>query len=94
MVRAAAKNFHDVLIVVEPKRYGEVLAELDRPGGPTPVFRFRLAVDAFAQTSIYDRMIMEALARYSWQDGTFVRVFEPASRETSEFMQLAIRVQF
>src|SRR6476661_1006130 len=44
MVRAAAKNFHDVLIVVEPKRYGEVLAELDRPGGPTPAFRFGLAV--------------------------------------------------
>ena len=90
MVRAAAKNFHDVLIVVEPKRYGEVLAELDRPGGPTPAFRFRLAVDAFAQTSIYDRMIMEALAQRSWRDGAFVRVLEPAFGATSEFMQLAI----
>src|SRR5436190_14366808 len=90
MVRAAAKNFHHVLVVVEPKRYGEVLAELDRPGGPTPEFRFRLAIEAFAQTSIYDGMIMGVLGRYLWRDGAFVRVFEPGRGETSEFMQLPI----
>src|SRR5262249_19098058 len=31
MVRAAAKNFHDVLVVVEPGQYEAVLRELDRP---------------------------------------------------------------
>src|SRR5215510_8161258 len=32
MVRAAAKNFEDVLVVVDPHRYADVLTELDRPG--------------------------------------------------------------
>src|SRR5499427_3249116 len=33
LVRAAAKNFRDVLVVVSPDDYGAVLAELDRPAG-------------------------------------------------------------
>ena len=33
MVRAAAKNFRDVLVVVDPKRYPELLEQLDRSGG-------------------------------------------------------------
>ena len=33
MVRAAAKNFHDVLVVVDPADYASVLAALDAPGG-------------------------------------------------------------
>src|SRR5262245_27284660 len=34
LVRAAAKNFRDVLVVVDPSDYPRVLEELDRPGGP------------------------------------------------------------
>src|SRR5262249_54975453 len=33
LVRAAAKNFRGVLVVVDPARYGELLDQLDRPGG-------------------------------------------------------------
>ncbi|HMB81451.1 MAG TPA: hypothetical protein VKI43_15335, partial [Vicinamibacterales bacterium] len=33
MVRAAAKNFRDVMVVVDPKGYSEVLRELDQDGG-------------------------------------------------------------
>ena len=33
MVRSAAKNFQDVLVVVDPADYPRVLAELERPGG-------------------------------------------------------------
>src|SRR6185436_257485 len=54
MVRAAAKNFRDVLVVVEPQRYVEVLKELDRPGGPSLAFRFSLAQEAIAHTGRYD----------------------------------------
>ena len=32
-VRAAAKNFRDVLVVVEPDDYGRVLEALEQPGG-------------------------------------------------------------
>ncbi len=34
LVRAAAKNFRDVLVVVDPADYPQVLDELRRPGGP------------------------------------------------------------
>src|SRR5918995_3425343 len=52
-VRAAAKNFRDVLIVGSPKDYDQVIAELDRTGGPTPAFRFELARRAIEHTGRY-----------------------------------------
>src|SRR5438876_2675665 len=86
LVRAAAKNFRHVLVVIDPARYGDVLAELDRSGGPTPAFRFELAVDAFAHTSSYDAAIMGTLAGYTWrQDGAFVRAAAPERRAAFEF---------
>src|ERR671937_229531 len=36
LVRAAAKNFQDVLVVVSPADYPAVLRELDVPAGPSP----------------------------------------------------------
>jgi phosphoribosylaminoimidazolecarboxamide formyltransferase/IMP cyclohydrolase len=85
MVRAAAKNFRDVVVVVEPKRYDAVLAEFDRSAGPTLGFRFQLAVDAFAHTAAYDAAIAGTLAGFTSEDGTFVRGREPARREAYEF---------
>src|SRR5436190_4093397 len=57
LVRAAAKNFQDVLVVVSPDDYAAVLAELDRPTGTSPAFRFELARKAFAHTGSYDTAI-------------------------------------
>ena len=54
MVRAAAKNFASVGVVVSPARYGEVLAELSRGGGLSLVTRRSLAAEAFAHTAAYD----------------------------------------
>src|SRR5919106_619249 len=54
LVRAAAKNFQDVLIVVDPFDYSAVLTEIDREGGPLLEFRFELARKAFAHTGNYD----------------------------------------
>ncbi len=58
MVRAAAKNYHDVAIVTDPAQYAEVLQELHANQGalgqPT---RARLAAAAFARTAAYDRAI-------------------------------------
>ena len=73
LVRAAAKNFRDVLVVVDPKRYPDVLAQLDRPGGSSIEFRFELARDAFKHTGAYDRAIWGNLLDYSWQERGFVR---------------------
>jgi len=73
LVRAAAKNFRDVLVVVDPRRYPDVLHELDRPSGPSLEFRFALAQDAIAYTGQYDTAIASALARFSIDRGQFVR---------------------
>jgi phosphoribosylaminoimidazolecarboxamide formyltransferase/IMP cyclohydrolase len=62
LVRAASKNFRDVLIVVSPNDYDAVIAELDRPGGPTTAFRFELARRAYFHTGAYDMAIHETLA--------------------------------
>jgi len=61
MVRAAAKNFRDVLIVVSPDDYGAVVESLDHEGGPPLSFRFELARKAFAHTAAYDGAIASTL---------------------------------
>jgi phosphoribosylaminoimidazolecarboxamide formyltransferase/IMP cyclohydrolase len=62
LVRAAAKNFEDVLVVVAPMDYAAVLDQLDRAGGPSREFRFDLARKAFAHTGSYDMAIASTLA--------------------------------
>lgn len=61
LVRAAAKNFVDVLVVVEPADYDGVLREIDRPQGPALSARLELATRAFAHTAEYDRAIAASL---------------------------------
>ena len=65
MVRAAAKNFKDVLIIVDPSDYARVLEVLDHPNGPDTVFRFSLAQKAFSHTAAYDGTISAALGAVS-----------------------------
>src|SRR5688500_7172506 len=73
LVRAAAKNFADVLVVVSPADYPPVLEQLDRPGGPTPEFRFDLARKAFAHTGRYDTAIAATLETISAGPAGFTR---------------------
>src|SRR6186713_2262631 len=71
LVRAASKNFRDVLIVVSPNDYDAVIAELDRSGGPSPAFRFELARRAFEHTGAYDTAIAATLRTVEVQDDQF-----------------------
>jgi phosphoribosylaminoimidazolecarboxamide formyltransferase/IMP cyclohydrolase len=57
MVRAAAKNFESVGVVVDPSRYAEVLEELRGRGGLSRDTRERLAAAAFAHTAAYDAAV-------------------------------------
>lgn len=57
MVRAAAKNFAHVGVVVDPAEYGPVLEELRRDGALSTPTRRRLARAAFAHTAAYDGAI-------------------------------------
>src|SRR6185312_6316042 len=69
MVRAAAKNFRDVLVVVDPRRYTALLAQLDRDGGPALAFRFELARQAYRHTGDYDVAIGSTLDGFRVEDG-------------------------
>ncbi len=80
LVRAAAKNFRDVLIVVSPKDYDAVIAELDRSGGPSLEFRFDLARRAFAHTGSYDTAIAGTLDEVTVDGDAFSRP-QAASRK-------------
>jgi phosphoribosylaminoimidazolecarboxamide formyltransferase/IMP cyclohydrolase len=58
MVRAAAKNWRDVGVVVEPADYDAVLADLDAHANAlSDELRFRLMRQAFAHTAAYDAAI-------------------------------------
>ena len=58
LVRAAAKSWPDVAVVVDPADYAEVLAALDDPEpGAGLALRRRLAATAFAATAAYDRAV-------------------------------------
>ena len=61
LVRAAAKNFADVIVVVSPSDYTSVVEALDRPEGPSRSFRFELACKAFSHTARYDAAIAATL---------------------------------
>lgn len=57
LIRAAAKNFKDVTVVVDPEDYEDVLAELYRYRANKDKTRRRLAAKAFAHTAAYDSYI-------------------------------------
>ena len=57
MVRAAAKNFASVGVVVSPSRYGEVLDAMGTEGGLSLEMRRVLAAEAFAHTAAYDAAV-------------------------------------
>lgn len=64
MLRAAAKNFHSMLVIPHPQYYPEVRAALEANGGKAPLaLRQKMAAATFAATSAYDAMIAEYLGR-------------------------------
>ncbi|MGD8252906.1 MAG: IMP cyclohydrolase [Syntrophobacterales bacterium] len=61
MLRAAAKNYQDVAVVVNPGDYGAILDEMQASGGQLSLeTRFRLAKKVFQLTHEYDG----AISRY------------------------------
>jgi phosphoribosylaminoimidazolecarboxamide formyltransferase / IMP cyclohydrolase len=79
LVRAAAKNFRDVLVVVDPADYPSVLEQLSRDGGPTLEFRFELMKKAFAHTANYDTLIADTLREQVRSSGGVMgRIMVPA----------------
>ncbi len=63
MIRAAAKNFANVVVIVNPSRYGQVLREVKENGDVSAVTRKVLAVEAFKETARYDAAIYRFLEK-------------------------------
>jgi phosphoribosylaminoimidazolecarboxamide formyltransferase/IMP cyclohydrolase len=63
LLRAAAKNHEDVIVIARPERYVGVLEELRERGTLDPETRRELAAEAFAHTASYDAAITSRLYR-------------------------------
>jgi phosphoribosylaminoimidazolecarboxamide formyltransferase/IMP cyclohydrolase len=63
MIRAAAKNFENVVVVVNPRRYGQILSEYKKNGEVSAETRKALAVEAFKETARYDSAISRFLEK-------------------------------
>nr|WP_320010265.1 IMP cyclohydrolase [uncultured Desulfobulbus sp.] len=63
MLRASAKNFEDVTVIVDPADYAVVLDEIRAQGNTSLKTRFRLACKVFELTSAYDTAIIEWLRK-------------------------------
>src|SRR5687768_16544320 len=79
MLRSAAKNHRDVLVVVDPNDYGRLLAAL-RDGNIDAELRRRLAHKVFAHTARYDAAIADYFER-----GAVHQADTGVSAEDSEF---------
>jgi len=63
MVRAAAKNFENVVVIVNPKRYDQIIEEYKKSGDVSAETRKVLAVEAFKETARYDSAIYRFLEK-------------------------------
>ena len=76
LIRAAAKNYQDVAVVVSPDDYPAILEELhERASGLSESTLWRLAKKAFALTAAYDRAISTRLARIGAEDESGLPAF-------------------
>jgi phosphoribosylaminoimidazolecarboxamide formyltransferase / IMP cyclohydrolase len=83
LIRAAAKNFKDVTVVVRPSDYAGVLEEIRAHGGVSLETRRRLATRAFQTTAGYDAAIRAYLASVDG-DASFPEVWVESYERVAE----------
>ncbi|WP_447976765.1 bifunctional phosphoribosylaminoimidazolecarboxamide formyltransferase/IMP cyclohydrolase [Candidatus Nitrospira bockiana] len=74
MLRSAAKNHEDVLVVVDPKDYGRVLEALQGAGEVPLALRRELALKVFQHTARYDSLIAGYLEKQVGGEAKFPAV--------------------
>ncbi len=89
LVRAAAKNFAHVVVVVDPDDYGRVIEVLDA-GGADLAFRLELAQKAFAHTARYDATIASTITEIAVQHGELQR-HQPRPGQLPDALVLPLR---
>lgn len=72
MVRAAAKNFPRVAVVVNPGHYDQIIQELREKGELTLPTRLKLAQVAFWHTAQYDAAISNYLSGVKIEEGEII----------------------
>ena len=68
MLRAAAKNYNDVTVIVDPGDYDAIIDELKNNNCISTDTKFNLACKVFEHTSHYDSLIAEYLGRKIGKD--------------------------
>ena len=63
MLRSAAKNHKDVVVICDPADYPAVIAELKEKGEVSYETKYRLALKVFQHTAAYDTMISDYLRK-------------------------------
>ena len=82
MVRSAAKNHKDVIILVNPSDYQPILKALQDQGDVAHDERIKLALKAYQHTAEYDACIQETLAKRS-QEAYFPEVMMPVMNKVA-----------
>jgi phosphoribosylaminoimidazolecarboxamide formyltransferase/IMP cyclohydrolase len=84
MIRAAAKNFQDVAIVVSPSQYEPILSELKQNSGALePATHWQLAQQAFLHTAAYDQAVSSRLLQVNAAGETMPAEPLPATLQIS-----------
>lgn len=63
MLRAAAKNYQDVAVIVDPNDYEKVISELETDGKVSIDTKFYLSAKVFEHTANYDSLIAEYMRK-------------------------------
>jgi phosphoribosylaminoimidazolecarboxamide formyltransferase/IMP cyclohydrolase len=83
LIRAAAKNYKDVVVVTSPKQYPEIINLLKSKKEISLRQREGLAIEAFAHTAQYDSMISQYL-RNRWTDEILPQDYTVSLRKIQE----------
>ncbi|MFH0956672.1 MAG: bifunctional phosphoribosylaminoimidazolecarboxamide formyltransferase/IMP cyclohydrolase, partial [Candidatus Aenigmatarchaeota archaeon] len=92
MIRSAAKNYKDVIVITDPSDYGRVISELKEKGGVPLKMREALALKVFRRTADYDsgidtylsrKFLGEEVLRLSMVGGTKLRYGENPHQEAA-----------
>ena len=78
MVRAAAKNYNDVIVITRPKQYNELIKELNSNNGSTSLdFRQKMSEEAFNETAYYDALIANYFNKKSKNLSSLFKIMLP-----------------
>ena len=63
MLRSAAKNHRDVIVICDPKDYVQIVKELEEKGEVSYATKYKLALKVFQHTAAYDALISDYLRK-------------------------------